>query len=159
MDPVGFGVFATQRFHVGDYICQYKGDKLSRQLAEYYADQEPRRENYQMYVYKRVPGGMRNYVIDASPDMYQSTMGRNINHSVKVDNIVPRLFECPKYQYSAIIFRAKDIIEPGTELLYNYDDPRLGTTLGRWSEEKMKAVDEENRRNGLKHHLEYESFD
>ena len=138
VDPFGYGVFATQDFFEGDYVCQYKGDWLTVESAKYLEEKGYRKPEYQMYVERRGGGGFYiNQVVDASEPCYALTMGRNINHSIANANVVQRLFQDKTRKFACIYFKALRHIKKGEEILYNYGDTRLGTTLGNWSEKIM----------------------
>lgn len=139
MDKSGWGVFTTQPFFKGDYICQYKGQVMSTKAAKYFNKVNDKRECYQVWVEKRLNGTKyRKYVIDASPDCYASTMGRNINHNAISPTVVPRYFFDEEHDYECVYFEAKDYIEVGTELSWDYADHRTGTTLGSWEDHIVK---------------------
>ena len=133
VDPLGFGVFATQDFREGDYICQYEGDWMHPDAADYFVEKGLRSPEYQMWVNKYVGGKLNTFVVDASRSLWEKTMGRNINHSIPDANVVQRLFVSVKHNYMAIYFKAIRDIKKGEEILYNYGDTRYGTTLGKWS--------------------------
>ncbi len=148
MDKSGYGVFAARDFFEGDYICQYRGDFISKMAAKMFNEKTPKRECYQLWVTKRVNGRKKiEFVIDASPQCYQTTMGRNINHEQKHPNLLPKYFRSHKYEFECVYFICARDIKEGEEFCWNYADHRTGTTLGKWSDRIMtNAVEEYERK-------------
>lgn len=142
VDKEGWGVFATQDFRSGDYICLYKGEYMLPEAALYLSREDYRRSEYQMWVHQRLGSHLREFIYDASDPVYETSMGRNINHA-RGDkaNIVPRLFELrlPGWKdprFVCVYFKAIRDIKAGEEILYDYADTRAGTTLGHWNDNK-----------------------
>lgn len=138
VDDLGFGVFATQDFCKGDYICQYKGEWLTPEAADYLTERYYRLPEYQMWISKCWGANYLHFVVDASSSHFASTMGRNINHSVQNANVIQRVFHDAKRSYTCVYFRALRDIKKGEEILYHYGDARFGLTLGKWSEKIIK---------------------
>ncbi len=139
LDEEGWGVYATRDFYQGDYVCQYKGDSITKTAAGLFNAVKPDRENYQVWVTKRVNGRRtREYVVDASPQCYETTMGRNINHHPFEPNLCPRYFWSLKYDYECVYFLCGRDIKAGEEISWDYNDCRTGTTLGSWAAKFME---------------------
>lgn len=112
----GRAVFATRRFHKGEYVVEYHGDLLEitdakKREAEY--AQNPETGCY-MYYFQYL---CKTYCVDATKET--GRMGRLINHS-KSGNCQTKLHDIGGVPH-LILVASRDIHE-GEELLYDYGD-------------------------------------
>lgn len=113
----GRGVVASKRFEKGDFVLEYSGELIDIGSAK---DRESMysldtTKGCYMYYFNHKE---KQYCIDATSE--SGRYGRLVNHSCKTPNCVTKvvmLGETPR-----LILVAKQEIEVGTELLYDYGD-------------------------------------
>ncbi|XP_059614191.1 histone-lysine N-methyltransferase PR-Set7 [Phlebotomus argentipes] len=112
----GRGVIATQAFGKGDFVVEYIGDLISNCEAgkreQIYA--EDHNAGCYMYYFKH-----KNvqYCIDATKET--GKMGRLVNHS-RNGNLMTKIVDYKGRPH--LVLLAKEDIEPGKELTYDYGD-------------------------------------
>uniref|UniRef100_A0A1B0GNZ4 [histone H4]-lysine(20) N-methyltransferase n=1 Tax=Phlebotomus papatasi TaxID=29031 RepID=A0A1B0GNZ4_PHLPP len=112
----GRGVVATQAFAKGDFVVEYIGDLISNGEAgkreQIYA--EDQNAGCYMYYFKH-----KNvqYCIDATKET--GKMGRLVNHS-RNGNLITKIVDYKGRPH--LVLLAKEDIEPGKELTYDYGD-------------------------------------
>lgn len=115
----GYGVVSTGPIHKGDFVCEYKGDLLSVEVAKArereYAEEDSRAgvEKPMCYMYFLD----KKRCIDATKTDH---VGRLINHSRLRPNIRPKLFVVDGVPRLAFVAIAD--IAAGTELMFDYGD-------------------------------------
>ena len=112
----GRGIIADRRFQRGEFVIEYVGDLISTTEA---AEREKRYaldENAGCYMYY-FKHKNQQYCIDATEDT--GKLGRLVNHS-RNGNLMTKVVVVKQKPHLVLI--AKDDIEPGEELCYDYGD-------------------------------------
>lgn len=112
----GRGIIAERRFERGEFVIEYVGDLISTTEA---AEREKRYaldENAGCYMYY-FKHKNQQYCIDATEDT--GKLGRLVNHS-RTGNLMTKVVVIKQKPHLVLI--AKDDIEPGEELCYDYGD-------------------------------------
>lgn len=112
----GRGIIAERRFQRGEFVIEYVGDLISTTEA---AEREKRYaldENAGCYMYY-FKHKNQQYCIDATEDT--GKLGRLVNHS-RNGNLMTKVVVVKQKPHLVLI--AKDDIEPGEELCYDYGD-------------------------------------
>jgi len=110
------GIIATKKFFKGDFVVEYSGELISEKTAK---DRELQytHDKVGSYMYFFQTKGQK-YCIDATAET--GRYGRLINHSRLHANLLPKvksIGDIPR-----LILIAKQDIDTGTELLYDYGD-------------------------------------
>ncbi|CAH3129002.1 unnamed protein product, partial [Porites lobata] len=123
---IGRGVFATEPFKKGDFLLQYRGERITGSEGEHREKNYPDEAGNFLYFFKDLQG---TYCIDAT---YSSGLGRIVNDSPRTKaNAVMRKIILDNKTYLCL-FAAEDI-EKGTEIRYDY-----GTDDLPWRKEGME---------------------
>lgn len=112
----GRGIIAERRFQRGEFVIEYVGDLISTTEA---AEREKRYaldENAGCYMYY-FKHKNQQYCIDATEDT--GKLGRLVNHS-RTGNLMTKVVVVKQKPHLVLI--AKDDIEAGEELCYDYGD-------------------------------------
>jgi histone-lysine N-methyltransferase SETD8 len=117
MENKGRGVFATQCFERGQFLCEYAGETISYKVAKkreeiYAADKSIGCYMY-FFEYKS-----KQYCVDATAET--DRLGRLFNHSKLGGNCHTKIFEINSRPHLIIV--ASRNIEVGEELMYDYGD-------------------------------------
>lgn len=115
-DGKGRGIIAERRFQRGEFVIEYVGDLISTTEA---AEREKRYaldENAGCYMYY-FKHKNQQYCIDATEDT--GKLGRLVNHS-RNGNLMTKVVVVKQKPHLVLI--AKDDIEAGEELCYDYGD-------------------------------------
>lgn len=115
----GRGVVAEKEFKRGDFVVEYAGeliDLLAAKEKESEYSQDITKGCYMYYFNHRD----KQYCIDATKET--GRYGRLINHSCKTPNCVTKVVMLPNQVEPRLILVAKQDIQIGTELLYDYGD-------------------------------------
>jgi histone-lysine N-methyltransferase SETD8 len=115
----GRGVVARKPFQKGDFVVEYAGeliDLVAAKEKESEYSQDITKGCYMYYFNHRD----KQYCIDATKET--GRYGRLLNHSCKTPNCVTKVVMLPEQEVPRLILVAKQDIEEGTELLYDYGD-------------------------------------
>jgi [histone H4]-lysine20 N-methyltransferase SETD8 len=115
----GRGVITSRKFKRGEFVVEYCGDlvdELGSRARETELDVAKRLDSFMFYFTFQ----KRRWCIDATIE--SGHLGRLINHSKCASNLLPEIVEINGTPHIALI--AKQDIEPGSELLYDYGDRR-----------------------------------
>jgi len=115
----GRGIVAQKAFSKGDFVVEYAGDLIDLVAAkekESEYSQDITKGCYMYYFNHRD----KQYCIDATEET--GRYGRLLNHSCKTPNCVTKVVMLPNQDEPRLILVAKQDIEEGTELLYDYGD-------------------------------------
>ena len=114
----GLGVIATRNFHKGEYLCEYSGEHMTKAQALKRKNLYAQFNDVGSYIFDYVHDG-RRLAVDATGEIER--VARYVNHSrkngnadvkrVALDHNDPRLY-----------LIATKAIEPGEEILYDYND-------------------------------------
>jgi histone-lysine N-methyltransferase SETD8 len=115
----GRGVVAKKAYQKGDFVVEYAGeliDLVAAKEKESEYSQDITKGCYMYYFNHRD----KQYCIDATKET--GRYGRLLNHSCKTPNCVTKVVMLPNQEEPRLILVAKQDIEEGTELLYDYGD-------------------------------------
>lgn len=112
----GRGVVAERRFERGEFVIEYIGDLISMADATEREQQYALDDNAGCYMYY-FKHKNQQYCIDATIDT--GKLGRLVNHS-RNGNLLTKVVVVKQRPHLILI--AKDDIEPGEELTYDYGD-------------------------------------
>ena len=113
----GRGIRAGRAFTRGEFVVEYRGELLDKATREEREKQYADEPTVGCYCYDfRYKG--KSWCVDATADSHY--LGRLINHSCKVPNLVTRVEPIGGTPHLILIAR-RDIAK-GAELLYNYGD-------------------------------------
>ncbi|KAK3589796.1 hypothetical protein CHS0354_015799 [Potamilus streckersoni] len=117
IDNKGRGVIADKEFLRGDFIVEYAGDLIDRDVAKNREKKYSEKPEYGCYMYY-FSFKNKNYCVDATAE--SGRLGRLLNHSKTAANCQTKLVEV-NGQPRLILVALKDITK-GEELLYDYGD-------------------------------------
>uniref|UniRef100_A0A6B2E915 [histone H4]-lysine(20) N-methyltransferase n=1 Tax=Phlebotomus kandelakii TaxID=1109342 RepID=A0A6B2E915_9DIPT len=112
----GRGVVATQAFAKGEFVVEYIGDLISNCEAGKREQMYAEDQNAGCYMYYFKHKNVQ-YCIDATKET--GKMGRLVNHS-RNGNLITKIVDYKGRPH--LVLLAKDDIEPGKELTYDYGD-------------------------------------
>ncbi|XP_017478164.1 PREDICTED: histone-lysine N-methyltransferase pr-set7-like [Rhagoletis zephyria] len=112
----GRGIIADRHFQRGEFVVEYIGDLISMAEASEREKSYALDENAGCYMYY-FKHKNQQYCIDATEDT--GKLGRLVNHS-RNGNLVTKVVVVKQRPH--LILLAKDDIEPGEELTYDYGD-------------------------------------
>ena len=125
VDNRGRGIETTEPFDKGEYITTYHGELLEGDKGMVQHKKYSVQVGSFMFFFSLLG---KKYCIDAT-DENNATYGRLINHKRK-GNLIPKSKLINKIPY--IYFVAKNNLLPGTELLYDYNDPEFPQNFLRY---------------------------
>jgi hypothetical protein len=108
----GNGIFATEEFQFGDFVCHYGGTLIDKQ--QYHEDCKAFKDKFLMQITLNDTHCYLNHYSST-----KSSFGKMINHSMKCDNVEKKIFQDDKGQ-PVVILKAKKQILPGDEILHCY---------------------------------------
>ncbi|VEN62059.1 unnamed protein product [Callosobruchus maculatus] len=112
----GRGVVAAKKFQRGDFVVEYKGDLIDMTEAKIREEKYAQDNNAGCYMYY-FKHNNQQYCVDATAE--SGKLGRLVNHS-RNGNLLTRTLSIDNKPRLVLI--AKDSIEEGDELLYDYGD-------------------------------------
>lgn len=112
----GRGIVADRHFQRGEFVVEYIGDLIAMNEASEREKRYALDENAGCYMYY-FKHKNQQYCIDATADT--GKLGRLVNHS-RNGNLVTKVVDVKQRPH--LILVAKDDIEPGEELTYDYGD-------------------------------------
>ncbi|XP_067616935.1 histone-lysine N-methyltransferase Set8 [Eurosta solidaginis] len=112
----GRGIVADRHFQRGEFVVEYIGDLISMTEASEREKRYALDENAGCYMYY-FKHKNQQYCIDATEDT--GKLGRLVNHS-RNGNLITKVVVVKQRPH--LILLAKDDIEPGEELTYDYGD-------------------------------------
>ncbi|XP_067612925.1 histone-lysine N-methyltransferase Set8-like [Eurosta solidaginis] len=110
------GIVADRHFEHGEFVVEYIGDLISMTEASEREKRYALDENSGCYMYY-FKHKNQQYCIDATEDTGE--LGRLVNHS-RNGNLITKVVVVKQRPH--LILLAKDDIEPGEELTYDYGD-------------------------------------
>ncbi|CAH8620340.1 unnamed protein product [Dicrocoelium dendriticum] len=113
----GRGVVATRVFENGEFVVEYAGDLITERMAKEREKEYKRDPSIGSYMFYFVHSGQK-WCVDATKETPR--FGRLINHSRLHPNCVVKVI--PLDGVPRLVLFAKQVINPGEELLYDYGD-------------------------------------
>lgn len=114
----GRGIYSTRSFHKGEFVVEYAGDLITPKEAEVRDEKYSKNtDKYGSYMYYFIHKGTK-WCIDATIE--SGKYGRLLNHSCKTPNCATKILEVDGLP--RLIIYAKQDINSGTELIYDYGD-------------------------------------
>ncbi|KAL3856505.1 hypothetical protein ACJMK2_011255 [Sinanodonta woodiana] len=117
IDNKGRGVIADKEFLRGDFVVEYAGDLIDRDVAKNREKKYSEKPEFGCYMYY-FSFKNKNYCVDATAE--SGRLGRLLNHSKTAANCQTKLVEVNGLP-RLILVALKDI-NKGEELLYDYGD-------------------------------------
>ncbi|CAL8076602.1 unnamed protein product [Calicophoron daubneyi] len=113
----GRGVVATRVFHEGEFVVEYAGELISEKSAKAREQEYKRDPAIGSYMFYFCHNGVK-YCVDATEETPR--LGRLVNHSRLHPNCLVKVV--PLDNVPRLVLFARQIINPGEELLYDYGD-------------------------------------
>ena len=115
-DGMGRGIFTTQDFKCGSFVATYRGDLITKTVAQQREANNPTEEISYMYYFRH---NESLFCYDATAEK-DGEFARLINHSKKSPNLLVHKKCVGDKPY--LYFTAKIDLPPNTQLLYDYGD-------------------------------------
>uniref|UniRef100_A0A8D9FBB5 [histone H4]-lysine(20) N-methyltransferase n=1 Tax=Cacopsylla melanoneura TaxID=428564 RepID=A0A8D9FBB5_9HEMI len=112
----GRGVVTNRKFYRGEFVVEYAGQLITMEVAKQREKLYAQDQNTGCYMYYFRHGNSQ-YCIDATAE--SPRLGRLVNHS-RFGNLATKTIEINCEPHLVLI--AKEDIEPGTEITYDYGD-------------------------------------
>lgn len=117
----GRGVITKKFFKKGEFVVEYAGEVIDISTAKERETKYSHSADYGSFMFY-FRHRNEQYCIDATKE--SGKYGRLINHSKKHPNLSPRVISFPTEEVLHLILVAKQDIEFGEELNYNYGENR-----------------------------------
>ncbi|KAK7604806.1 hypothetical protein V9T40_005992 [Parthenolecanium corni] len=115
----GRGIVSTRKFYKGEFVVEYAGKLINMEEAQKLENKYAKDENVGCYMYY-FKHRNQQYCIDATEEPKKPPrLGRLLNHS-RFGNLNTKTIEIKGVPHLILI--AKEDIEPGCELTYDYGD-------------------------------------
>jgi len=112
----GRGIMALKPFRRGEFVVEYAGDLVDKGTAVQRENSLDPSQGFFMYYFEHKG---KQYCIDATQE--SGRYGRLMNHSRRNPNCMPKVVTLDP-DTPRLILVAKQDIQPGTELVYDYGD-------------------------------------
>ena len=115
-EGMGRGIFTTQQFPRGSYVGNYRGDLITKLVAEQREAENPTAKNSYMFFFRH---NEKVLCYDATAEK-KGEFARLINHSYIQPNLIVRKKSIDDTPY--IYFTAAKDLPPNTQLFFDYGD-------------------------------------